>query len=201
MNQIYKTKPHLQNGQNHKISSLRALDQLDLRHINLHGLRAAPLHLLLDSVVQAFDAEGELRPGEQLPTALFLVHHWFHPGPDLLAALVRLYRISRSRCGDCQTRWRAEETSDSSAMDASPSHGSPESLRRSSPRHCGRGPACPAYGYRKALCGALRHWILLFPMHFDGDDALQAAVRQLADLIARDGHAAELLPIIDLSNV
>ncbi|XP_036448511.1 ras guanyl-releasing protein 3 isoform X1 [Colossoma macropomum] len=53
--------------------------------------KAAPLKLLLDACIHAFDDEGELL-GNQLPRTLLLMHRWYVSSTELAGKLLMIYR-------------------------------------------------------------------------------------------------------------
>ncbi len=145
-----------------------------------------------------------------LPGALFLVHQWYLPSAELANHFLDLYISASDYCAICRrssfakTRTKpllstssTERTSDDSdtVVDMDTSAAVTMETIQATPV----GDCC-CYKLKTEVCYALRHWVQLFPMHFDGNSALCRVLGEIRERVMDDGYS-DLAKNLDVSTV
>ncbi|KAM9561239.1 ras guanyl-releasing protein 3-like isoform 4-T4 [Salvelinus alpinus] len=134
--------------------------------------KAAPLNMLLDSCIQAFDDNGELQ-SNQLPRTLLLMHRWYVTSTELAGKLLVIYRDCQG--DECQrTRLKICYLM---------SHITLQITEQGA-------PGSPCAGY----------WITVFPAEFNLDMGLIRLTEEFRDVAAQLG-CEEHYKLIDISTI
>ncbi|PVD25412.1 hypothetical protein C0Q70_13068 [Pomacea canaliculata] len=134
-------------------------------------IRAATPERLIELCVGAFE-EGVAVQQEDFVKVFFLMHQWFMTSEELVQAFIDLYQSS-------------DET---------------VSCDHPGCRHLPSCHDCQVQHYKRKICQAVRYWITNYPMHFDLNGHVTAAVQSLGGLLQAEGNS-QLKELLDLSTV